>query len=275
MGIVADEAHDPSLAREAFALRGAVARQGRDRQGVGRARGEPEPRVRSRTRSKAPSAARSPNATAGSASMTVSRRRSRGRTCRPACPGPRSSTSDKIEQDALAVNNPLTPLTADPTQSASAGAAQWHDSMKTRLDDRAPGPATTTWPIWPSMRPPCAPRRRRTCRPSCSSLPGAVLASILLALILAQRGDDAAASAHERGRSSGRGAAAGPRQPVAQPRRGRRRRDLATVDHTDRGARQGRDRPARAGVQHRADRRGRRRRRAGQRRCARASASCS
>ena len=48
--------------------------------------------------------------------------------------GPAIATSDRIEQDALDAGA-LSPVTADPAQSAAAGVAQWNAAMPTRLGD--------------------------------------------------------------------------------------------------------------------------------------------
>jgi signal transduction histidine kinase len=132
MGVVADEAHDPGLAREASALsalshaKDATAKEWAVLE-VSLNRGSFKDAEEGTFRSAVAERDRWLGIHDG---LATPQSRSDMQT---RMSGSAISVSDKIESNALAVNNPVTPVTADPTQSPAAGAALWQDSMKTRL----------------------------------------------------------------------------------------------------------------------------------------------
>ncbi len=133
IGVVADEAHDPSLARETSAV--AALSHGKDFTAkewavleVSLSRGAFKDAEEGTFRSSVAESQRWLGIHEGLATP-ASRSDMQTRMA-----GPAIALSDRIETSALKATSADSPVAADPSQPAAIGAASWHDAMKTRLD---------------------------------------------------------------------------------------------------------------------------------------------
>ena len=133
IGVVADEAHDPSLARETSAV--AALSHGKDFTAkewavleVSLSRGAFKDAEEGTFRSSVSESQRWLGIHEGLATP-ASRSDMQTRMA-----GPAIALSDRIETSALKATSADSPVAADPSQPAAIGAASWRDAMKTRLD---------------------------------------------------------------------------------------------------------------------------------------------